>query len=151
MHLIHISKIVSDHNEPVDLALWFGNAGDCRNPALLHSNGIQCVVDLAWEESPAELPRGLLYHRVPLSDSADNEPSQICVALDAIIGALHHEFTTLVCCSAGASRSPVFCAAALSRISGIAPVECLTGISEIHPLQVHSGLWQSVINVLEKK
>ena len=52
--------------------LWLGHAGDCRDVAKVLDTGIQAVVQLAIEESPASFPREIIFIRIPLHDGADN-------------------------------------------------------------------------------
>lgn len=57
-----------------DTSLWLGHVGDARNLAALAEGGIEAVVDLAGDESPAALPRDLAYCRFPLVDGPGNPP-----------------------------------------------------------------------------
>ena len=54
--------------------LWVGHALDVREPRPLFDAGIAAVVDVAFEEPPAQLPRGLIYCRFPLNDGGGNAP-----------------------------------------------------------------------------
>ena len=53
--------------------LWLGHALDVREPRPLFDAGITAVVDVAFEEPPAQLPRQLIYCRFPLSDGGGND------------------------------------------------------------------------------
>ena len=56
--------------------LWIGNALDARNPRSLFDAGIAAVVDLAYEEEPAVLPRRMVYCRFPLIDGEGNDAAR---------------------------------------------------------------------------
>ena len=46
--------------------LWLGHALDIRDPKPLFDAGIEAVVDVAYEEPPARLPRQLIYCRLTM-------------------------------------------------------------------------------------
>ena len=52
--------------------LWISNAIDIRSPKKLFDAGISAVVDVAYEEQPAQLPRELIYCRFPVNDGGGN-------------------------------------------------------------------------------
>ena len=97
--------------------LWIGNAGDLRNPRLVLDVGIEAVIELADNEPFAGLPRELVRCRYPLSDGGDNPPWLLRLAAESVAALMMADTPTLVCCSAGMSRS--VCVAA----GGIAIVE----------------------------
>ena len=124
--------------------LWIGTAHDARDLRMLHATGIEAVVDLAIEESPALLPRELISCRFPLRDGTGNSPQVIEIAMSTIQQLVRRNVPTLVSCSAGLSRSPAIVAcvlaieqhetadAALRRLA-------LTGHSDVSP-----GLWSEL-------
>ena len=57
--------------------LWLGHALDIREPRSLFDVGVEAVVDVAYEEPPAQLPRQLIYCRFPINDGGGNEPSTL--------------------------------------------------------------------------
>lgn len=77
--------------------------------------GIEALVDLAWNEKPAQLTRELIYCRFPLNDGGGNSPQILQAAVDAVESFIDKQIPTMVYCSAGMSRSVAVTAAALAR------------------------------------
>ena len=125
--------------------LWIGHGDDLVNPRRLFSVGIQAVVDLAYEERPADLPRQLIYCRFPLNDGGGNDPQMLRLAVECVANLISQNTRTLVACFAGMSRSPCIAAAALAIHSNESPNEILQGISEWKRLDVSALFWQDVI------
>lgn len=105
--------------------LWIGSAADVRQIATLAEEGIEAVVQLAYEEPVATLPRELLLWRVPLHDGAGNPPERLRLAVTAIELLLQARIPTLVACSGGMSRSPAIAAVALARVQDGGAMEFL--------------------------
>lgn len=78
MKLRWLMRIVADRR------LWLGNPSDTANPQALFDAEIQAVVELADNEPPAILPRGLIRCRFPLSDGGDNAPWLLRLAADSV-------------------------------------------------------------------
>jgi protein-tyrosine phosphatase len=127
--------------------LWLGHAGDCRDVARLGDSGIEAVVQLAVEEPPAGLPRGLLLLRIPLHDGAGNRAALLRLAVESVAGLLRDHIPTLVCCGAGASRSPAVAALALAVVQRKTPHECLQLICDFRKTDVSPGLWQDLLGL----
>jgi hypothetical protein len=125
--------------------LWLGNALDARDPRALFDVGIAAVVDLAYEEPPAQLPRSLAYCRIPLTDGAGNDPKLLRLALDTLQSLLSTGVPTLVACGAGMSRSPCIAAAALAVYHGASPDETLRSLLEHEPHDVSPAFWNDVV------
>ena len=87
-------------------ALWLGHAGDGRDFPHILAAGIQAVVQLAAEEPPLELPRDLIYCRVPILDGPGNDIKLLSLATTTIANLLEKRIAVLVCCGGGMSRSP---------------------------------------------
>ena len=51
---------------------------------------------------------------------------------------------TLVCCSAGMSRSPAVVAAAMALVYHELPEESLKNVTRHHPSDVSPGLWRDI-------
>jgi hypothetical protein len=128
---------------PSDL-LWIGHAGDGRDARRLLAEGIEAVVQLAAEEPPLALPRELTVCRIPLVDGAENASANLRLAVGVVQLLIASETPTLVCCSAGLSRSPAIVAAALARRRGTSPGACLAGLAGQHPLDVSPAFWQQL-------
>ena len=106
------------------LHLWLGTARDARAAAGLYAEDIEVVVDLAAEEPPAVLPRGIAYLRLPLTDDAGGGPPDwLGLAVWTVERLVRDQARTLVACSAGLSRSPAVVAAALARVRGTRAVD----------------------------
>lgn len=120
--------------------LWLGHAGDGRDARSIFAAGIVAVVDLAAEEPPAGLPRGLIYCRFPLMDGAGNPAWLLAAAVDCVAGFIAAGVPTLVACSAGMSRTPAVAAAALARCRGVPLADGLTLVAAAGPADVSPGL-----------
>lgn len=127
------------------LPLWIGHAGDGRDPKAMGEVGLAAVVQLAMEEPIPILPRDVLLFRVPILDGDGNDPVRLCLAIDLVSQLLQQRLATLVCCSAGASRSPAVAAVAMARIIGRTPVDCLKVTRDQHPTDVSPGLWNELL------
>lgn len=124
--------------------LWIGHAGDAREPRGLFAAGVEAVVDVAYEEPPAALPRGLIYCRFPLNDGGNNREPILALALQTIVDLLTARLPTLVACSAGLSRSPALAAVALGAHLGRPPHELLEEFAARRTLEVHPLFWEAV-------
>jgi len=127
-------------NQILPHSLWIGNAGDGRSPRLLCDLEIEAVFQLATDEPIPVLPREMMLIRVPITDGVGNSPERMEFAVSTLAHLIQNKRKTLVCCSAGASRSPAVAACALSRVTGQSPQECLTLIHKHHPTDVAPGL-----------
>ena len=130
--------------------VWIGNAYDGRDSGSLFEREIQVVVDVAYEELPAALPRQLAYCRFPLIDGGGNSAAILHTAIATVSRLQQTGLRTLVCCSAGLSRSPAVAAAALAVRGEEAPEIWLERISQTRSLQVSSPLWNEVLAALER-
>ncbi len=127
--------------------LWLGHAFDVREIRPLFDAGIAAVVDVAYEEPLAQLPRQLLYLRFPLNDGGGNDPSVLRFAVQSLVDLLQSDIRTIIACSAGMSRSPTIAAYALACYLDIAPELALEHIASIRSLEIKGQLWSDVANV----
>ena len=127
--------------------LWLGHALDAREPRPLLEAGIAAVVDVAYEELPAQLPRQLIYLRFPLNDGGGNSKAVLRLAVQSLVDLLHTKTRTIVACSAGMSRSPTVAAYALACHLGTTPELVLEQIASIKSLEIKSQLWSDVADV----
>lgn len=130
--------------------LWLGHAFDLRQPRALFDAEIAAVVDVAYEEPPAQLPRQLIYCRFPLNDGGGNAPSVLLQAVQTLVDILDSGTRTIVACSAGMSRSPTIAAFALAAHLGQQPVDVITRIAEIKSLELNGMLWNDVASVFSR-
>ena len=130
--------------------LWLGNAGDLREPRQLFDAGIAAVVDVAFEEPPAQLPRQLIYCRFPLNDGGGNDGSLLLQSVQTITDLLAAGMRTIVACSAGMSRSPVIAAFALAAHLNQSPDDVISRIAAIKPLDASSRFWDEVTNIFSQ-
>ena len=137
-------------NQIENRRLWIGHAGDGRDVPGLLQRRIRAVVQLAIEEPPLQLPRELIYYRIPLLDGDGNSDRLIQLAIDAVAHLIREQMPLLVCCSGGMSRSPAIVAAAFSQIEQVDPRECLKAVSESHPSDVSPGLWEQICRNLRE-
>ncbi len=126
-------------------SLWLGNASDGADAAKVCDTGIRAVVQLAIEEPTPALPRELLFFRVPLHDGSDNDPENLWNAVNLVVGLLKSTIPLLVCCSAGASRSPAIVACAMSIVENKPPSTCLAIVREYCVTDVSGALWNDLI------
>jgi len=131
-------------------SLWLGNMFDARDPSALFENEIQAVVDLAYEEKPAQLPRQLIYCRYPLIDGGGNDESVLLHAIQCVLGFLNSETKMLVACSAGMSRSPTVAAFALAAFLKTKPTEVIEKVSQLKGLEINGELWNNVDKVFPR-
>ncbi len=128
----------------VGFPLWIGHVGDVRDPRALFSTGIRAAIDLALNESPAAIPRELVYCRFPLIDGIGNPPWLLLAAVDCVANFLRYGTPTLIYCGAGMSRSPCIAAAAIARVRGCSAQEALIGVAKSGAVDVAPGLWAEV-------
>lgn len=124
--------------------LWTGNARDIREPRELFNAEIAAVVDLAYEEASAQLPRQFVYCRFPITDGAGNNPDLLRIALQTTVELLRSRTKTIVACSAGLSRSPTVATCALAVYLNQPPEAVLTAINQTAGLELNGALWNEV-------
>ncbi len=127
--------------------LWIGHIGDGRNIQTLVDIGIEAVLQLAAEEPGIVLPRELISLRIPLHDGPENSQEQLQLAKRTLTDLLSTRRPTLVCCSAGISRSPALAAVALATVEGGEPRDWLQRIQLSVPTDVSPGLWGQLLNL----
>jgi protein-tyrosine phosphatase len=129
--------------------LWLGHAFDVREPKPLFEFQIRAVVDVAFEEPCAQLPRQLSYCRFPLNDGGGNDPGTIVQAVHTLTGFLKSGVRTLVACSAGMSRSPTIAAFALGDYLSENPATVLERIAGMKPIAVNGKFWNDVAEAIK--
>lgn len=127
--------------------LYLGNALDARNLSSLYDHQIVAVVDLAINESPAQLAREMIYCRFPVVDSGGNTDATLIAAIQCLVSLIRLKHRTLIACSAGMSRSPAVAAVALALITSRSPEECLVDIVTGAPHDVSPTLWTQLKSV----
>lgn len=111
---------------------------------MLFDGGVQAVVQLEIEELPIEPPRELLFYHFPLVDGEGNDPAILRLAIDGVAELIRAGLPTLVCCAGGMSRSPAIVAAAISAVNGIDIHQSLETVTDSHPSDVSTALWDDV-------
>lgn len=134
------------HEIHTDL-LWLGHAFDARDASAIFEAGITAVVDVAFEEPPAQLPRSLIYCRFPLNDGGGNSDNTLIQAIQTTTDFLNSGTRTIVACSAGMSRSPTIAAFALAAYLNQKPEEVVARIAEIKSLEINGKLWEDVAGI----
>ena len=129
-------------------SMWIGNASDARNPRSLFDCEIAAVMELAWDEPAAQLPREIIYCRFPLVDGDGNSTEILTLAVRTLVELYSCGIRTLVACSAGMSRSPAVLAAALSVIRNEDADAVLGKIGQRRSLEVSPPLWEQLIAIL---
>jgi hypothetical protein len=124
--------------------IWIGHAGDGRNFHALYDSGIGAIVQLAIDEPAIQTPRELIYLRVPLLDGDGNESEMLLLAIRTLKSLIEAGVPTLVCCSAGMSRSPAIVAAALAMTLRCDHDQALKDVVQSHPADVSPSLWAAI-------
>lgn len=125
--------------------LWIGHALDAREPKALFDVGITAVIDVAYEELPAQLPRQLTYCRFPLNDGSGNQSRVLLQVLRTAVDFLRSNTRTMIACSAGMSRSPTIAAFALAYYLSEKPEAVLAKIVEVKSLEIKPELWADTL------
>jgi protein-tyrosine phosphatase len=133
--------------EVVPDALWIGSASDVRDGRRLMQQGVAAVVDLALEETAAQLPHEMVYCRFPLVDGGENPPARLAGAVHIVAMFLRQHVPVLVACGAGMSRAPAVVAIAIALVEGRSPDESLTRLATHAPHDVSTTLWQDLLAV----
>lgn len=123
-----------------DRLLWIGNAGDLRDTRSLMDLEPQAIVELADHEPLAILPRELLRFRFPLSDGGENPPWLLRLAIQSTESLVRLRVPTVVCCSAGMSRSVCIAAAGMARAEERSLEEAIRIVVNPGPVDVSPGL-----------
>ncbi len=130
--------------------LWLGHALDVREPRALFDAEIAAVVDVAFEEPPAQLPRQLIYCRFPINDGGGNDPSVLLQAVQCTVDLLAFGTPTIVACSAGMSRSPTIAAFGLGAHLDQSPEDVISRLANLKSLEVNGPLWNDVASVFSR-
>ena len=125
--------------------LWIGNALDVREPRGLFQAEITAVIDVAYEEPPAQIPRQWTYCRFPLNDGGGNEPQMLWQTLRTTCDFLHSKTRTIIACSAGMSRSPTVAAFALAHYLQENPHDVIAKIASMRSLELKPELWRDML------
>jgi protein-tyrosine phosphatase len=130
-------------------SVWIGNAGDLRDPRAVLSTGAQAVVELADNEQLAVLPRDLIRLRFPISDSGENQPSLLRIAINSVAALIREKIPALVCCSGGLNRSICIVAAALALCEGRSYHDSLIAVTQKGPVDISPGFSNQIYEVLK--
>lgn len=128
--------------------LWIGNAADRSSPRSWLDAEVEAVVDLADNEPPLVMPRGLVSLRFPILDGNGNPRWILRAVLRSLDEAIRASVPTLVCCSAGMSRSPALVAGAIALATGDDPARTLALVASSGAVDVSPGLWHDVVAVV---
>ena len=131
-----------------DRPLWIGHAGDLRDARAVMAHGFDAVVELADNEPFAELPRGLIRVRVPLSDDGENRPDELRLATNTLATLIRDGYEVLVCCSNGLSRSVCLTAAGIALAERRSLGEALFEVASAGPADVSPGLYAAVLQAI---
>jgi protein-tyrosine phosphatase len=89
-----------------------------------------------------------LLFRVPLVDSAGNDPVRLKLAINTIAQLIAAGIPALVSCSAGMSRSPAIVAAALAKVENADMGETLLRVIADAPREVSPALWRDIVQLV---
>ena len=131
--------------------LRVANAIEVRDAKLLFETEIAAVVDVAYEESPARLPRQFVYCRYPLNDGGGNSATMIRLAVRTLVELIRAEMPTAIACSAGVSRSPTIAALAVAELKTVSPNTILQQIAKQRPLQLNAVFWNDALAALSER
>ena len=124
--------------------LFVGNATDARDLRMIYDNRIQAVIDLAINETPAQLGREIVHCRFPINDGDGNPDAIIVLTMKTIAALVRAEIRTLVACSAGMSRAQTIEPATIALLTNRDPDECLPQIIANAPNDVSPILWTHI-------
>jgi protein-tyrosine phosphatase len=124
--------------------LWIGHIGDARDVRNVLNLGVEAVVDLACNELPVEVPRDIIYLRVPIVDGSGNSPEILKLAVETTARLIDCGIASFVYCSVGLSRTPAIVAAAMASANHSDLDESLKMLSERMSHDVLPGLWNEV-------
>ena len=130
--------------------LWIGHSLDVREPRALFDTGITAVIDVAYEELPAQIPRSLIYCRFPLNDGGGNDPNTLLQVLRTATDLLRSNTRTIIACSAGMSRSPTIAAFTLAYHLSEDPDHVIARIAEAKSLELKPELWADTLAAFNK-
>ena len=128
--------------------LWLGHAGDLRNPVAIMDLEIGAVVELADSELPAVLPRELVRLRFPLSDGGENPAWLFRLASQSVAALLRAGVPTLVCCSAGMSRSVCIAAGGIAIAEGVCFADAIAIVTRDGPADISPALFDQMQRAL---
>lgn len=131
-----------------EYSLWIGNAGDLWDARMVHANGIEAIVEVADNEPFASLSRELIRLRFPLSDDGENSAWLLRLAAESVATLLRAKVPTLVCCSAGLSRSICVAAAGICLVENRPISESINKVVGAGPAEVSANLFQQFQSVL---
>jgi protein-tyrosine phosphatase len=135
-------------NQIIPYALRVGHNADGENFKAIFDQGVQAVVQVAWEEMPLHLPRELMLFRIPIVDGPGNRPESLRLAIVTVAQLLREQVSTLVCCGAGVSRAPAVTAAGLARFTGKPLSECLQLVTQHRHADVQPALYEQLEVIL---
>lgn len=116
--------------------LWIGNPGDTRDARVILDAGIEAVIELADNETLAQLPRQLVRGRFPISDGGENPTWLLLLAAESVAALLRANVPVLVCCSGGMNRSVCIAAAGIAIAEHRPLVKSLLAVVEAGPADV---------------
>jgi protein-tyrosine phosphatase len=137
--------------ESIPHLLWIGHAGDLLKPAAIEAAAIKAVLQVALAEQMPQLSRELLFAHFPILDGSGTTPGVVAAAVDLAATLIRNRVPTLICCSAGMSRSPCIAAGALAIARNIEPNEALLSIISDRPHDISPALWNAVCEVVSRK
>jgi hypothetical protein len=136
--------------EIIPQKLWLGNTRDASDVTHIHDFGIRAIIDLAFEESPLQLTRDLMYFRFPIVDGEGNAPELLSLSIATTSMIIRNDIPLLIACSAGMSRSPAILSASLAVVRSQPPDEVLQELIQGNPHDVSPPLWVDVKTTYEK-
>lgn len=135
--------------EVVPQLLWIGSASDARDWRRLMHQGVAALVDLALEETAAQLPHEMVYCRFPLVDGGENPPARLAGAVQTVAMFLRQQVPMLVACGAGMSRALAIVAVAMALVEARTPDDALNRLAIHAPHDVSATLWRDLLVVYE--
>ncbi len=128
--------------------LWIGHVGDLCDARAIMDAGIEAIIELADNEPFAGLPRELVRFRFPLSDGGDNPAWLLRLAVESVATLLRVGIPTLVCCSAGMSRSVCISAGGIANHEKRPFRDVLIEVTDSGPADVSPRLFGQIQQVM---
>ncbi|WP_254807898.1 dual specificity protein phosphatase family protein [Natronosalvus amylolyticus] len=101
---------------------------------------IDHVIQLTYESPEAGYPDDVSVHTFSMMDGPRNDETVFCGAVSKAVELLEQEYTVLVHCSAGRSRSTCVTAAAYARHESVSFENAMARVREAGPVNAHEAL-----------
>jgi len=132
--------------------LFVGTAADASDASTLRDHDIAVVISLTHTGPAGDVPADVTLVEIPMMDGPQNSRDAFETAVGEVLARLDAGETTLVHCSAGASRSPAVAATALAYHTN---TDLTTVFQQIHDRRhaadPHDALLRQAVRVYRRR